>query len=507
MKKILAIIITTIISISVFGQYENTLYYLDRIPQANYSNPATNPDCKWWMGGLLIPIVGQVPTFPMAFQFNMPLSWSDIMYPGKGYMSNELITPWYPYDEEIMPGEYDKNTKKFYKKLKELNYFTEEFDLNLLNLGFRVKRNFFTIELSEKQRMQFAVPGDLIEFITRGNGNVRNADLSGFGASFLYYHQLAVGYNRRFGESLKVGAKVKLLAGVFNLTTEQSNMYVNTEEITNEIDINVDYKLQTNLPIKNIEYFNDRSLQDALDTLEIEEPDLSSSKEIMELTLFTKNYGLAFDLGAHYEINSDFAVHASVVDLGMIRWNKESSQFNLQGNYHFPGILDLNYSTLDELSELNEGDGNFGLDSLIQGVEDSTKVTATQGSYVTNLVPRIFVGGTYNVSTRFTLGLLARLDVRPRSWAQAYTASLNFKTFTFGNIGLSYSIINRSFVNIGLAYTVRIGPWQMFMATDNLPIFPIYAKTIGFRMGTNLVFGRQKKIKRVKKGLPMFNSL
>jgi hypothetical protein len=500
MRKITIFIFVLVLQFQVFGQYENTTYYLNRLPQSSNANPASNPECSFYIGGILIPFAGQILP-PMGIQLNTPLSISDLVYPGDGFMADSLVTPWHPTQADYID--------RFYKKIKKRNYFTQEFDLDILNVGFRIKRNFFTLQLTEKERMQFVLPGDFFSLITRGNGAVRDANFSGLGIDFSYYHQLALGYNREFGKSLKVGVKAKVLFGVLNLSMSQSEMYVKTANITNEIDVDVNYNVNTNIPLENLSELNNKGFNEAFDDVKLKDVDVSDPSQLKKYLLFTDNRGFAIDLGVHYKINDDYSVHASIVDLGYIKWTDESSNFNLQANYNFSGLV-LDGRSLESLSDIGNGEGgSFSLDSIIKGVGDSTKVEALNGSYTTRLEPRLFFGGQYHLSSKTSLGLLARLDVRDKTWGQAYTASINWKIFRYGVLGLSYSGINGRYNNFGLAYTLRIGAWQMYMASDNMSaaLFPMFARHVSLRFGTNLIFGRGAKTKRIPKNLPMFKTI
>jgi hypothetical protein len=72
-----------------------------------------------------------------------------------------------------------------------------------------------------------------------------------------------------------------------------------------------------------------------------------------------------------------------------------------------------------------------------------------------------------------------------------------FKGFTIGAV---YVVRNKRFDNFGVNTSLKIGPLQVFAATDNLLTLlqGSNSNTINIRAGLNLVFGKMEKSSKLK---------
>jgi hypothetical protein len=61
-------------------------------------------------------------------------------------------------------------------------------------------------------------------------------------------------------------------------------------------------------------------------------------------------------------------------------------------------------------------------------------------------------------------------------------------------LGASYTIINRSFNNLGIALNLNPGPVQFYVITDNIlgTFRPQHTRHLQVRFGINLIFGSDK---------------
>ena len=150
-KHLFVYIFSCLLALQVSAQYDNTMYFMDRLPQSSRINPAQTPDCKFYMGGLLTPLFGQLPP-SLMLAVNTPIDYNDVIFHGTGEYSDSLITPLHP----------NANIDDFLKKLRKVNYLSTDLQLDLLNIGFRAgEKNFFTFDVSEKFFFNFGLPGDL----------------------------------------------------------------------------------------------------------------------------------------------------------------------------------------------------------------------------------------------------------------------------------------------------------------------------------------------------------
>lgn len=87
-----------------------------------------------------------------------------------------------------------------------------------------------------------------------------------------------------------------------------------------------------------------------------------------------------------------------------------------------------------------------------------------------------------------------------KSLLSSYTFSANTNFFKAWSYSVSYSIMNASANNIGMGLSYKIGPWQMYLITDNIAA-PFWAvnessfsdewlkntKTVNFSFGLNFL--------------------
>ncbi|MBK8806855.1 MAG: hypothetical protein IPO21_09485 [Bacteroidales bacterium] len=492
MRKIIYITIILMLFVAkIYGQHENTLYFMDRVPQQHYLNPALTPDCKWWIGGLIIPVVGQLPP-PLHLDLNLPLDYNDLIYPGSGDYADSLVTFLHPSQ--------DVNT--FLDKLSKNNYTTLEYHLNYLFFGLRIKKKaFITLDVSDRMYAHVNIPKDVFSLVLTGNAIERDANLSGLSFNLNYYREFALGFSYVLSKYSRVGVRGKFLMGVANINTAKSDIMLNTAETVNDLSLKANYQINTNFPIESVSFDESGKFIEEIEFQNFDFQNFDSVKNfIVNDFALPKNYGWSVDIGLKGDWNSELSYYVSAVDIGSIKWSKNPSNFSLEGDsaFIFKGI-ELRSLKLDSLKfpDLNE-------------ILEDTYLTYSQNAYRTWLPFKIFGGLRYKLTRRISLGVLARFEKLDKSWLNAYTGSLNFNMFRFGNMSLSYSYNNKVWNNIGWAYTIRFGAFQWYVIGENKigsRLFPDKTRNIGFRFGCNLVFGRGGKKKGKQGDLPLLNTL
>lgn len=473
---------------ATFSQINNTMYYMDRLPQANYINPAQVPQCKFFLSGLLIPLVGQLPP-PVAFAVNTPIDYNDIFFPGRWEYKDSLITPIHP----------NANLNDFLKKLHPVNYTTFDFHLNLLYFGFKQgEKNFWTFDISERAYMHFGLPENLIKFVLMGNKEVRNADFTGLHTNLFYYHQVSIGFKRQISRYFNVGTKLKLLTGVANMYSSSSSLVLNTAPTTNHLSLSSNYEIHTTAPVEVT--LNDEGFIETVDFMDFGA--ISTSELIMDYALLTGNTGFALDLGFSKEWNSELTYFVSVEDLGYIRWKNNTHTLSLIGDksndagFEYRGV-EMNNVNFSEITLFPD------IDSIINKFD----FTYSQNAYSTMLPWKIYGGLQYKLTSKLFAGGVLRFEKLPHRLRTSFTTTLNYRPGKISHFTLSYSHINGNFNNIGFGYSWNLGPFQWYLITDNLiglGIFPDNSRSAAIRMGSNFIIGY--KDKKTQRALPLFNA-
>src|SRR3972149_6858745 len=115
----------------LYGQQDNTMYFMKLVPQANYLNPAYQSEYNLYLGA---------PAFASQhYNLNLGLSFNDIFY----------------YDPELdsvvtflATREYQDN---FFKKLNRSgNLLSLENSLSIGSFGFRIKELYLSFDIQAK---------------------------------------------------------------------------------------------------------------------------------------------------------------------------------------------------------------------------------------------------------------------------------------------------------------------------------------------------------------------
>ena len=474
MKKIVYIITIVFLSQTILAQQNNTMYFMESLPQTKWLNPASQSECKIHIGGALIPITGQL-LFPM--QLN---------YGNNGFALADIIQA--KNDKLILPGYKGYDQEKLLGTLRDVNYVTLEFQINWLTFGYKYKDWYFGLDINDKIDTRFSFNKDLVRLGLEGNGNSfldQTANLGDLGISSTSYSEIAISASKHINKKLTLGLTAKMLFGRANVWTENSIIDLHTSSQENyPITIDADVLIHTSQPIIEVtEMYYDYEADSMV--FETKDRDVDYSRSILN----TKNLGFGFDLGAIYKINKEIEIQASITDLGYIKWTDNTQAFSVKGSYLWDGY---NFQpALDDDSNITDNSDDSTEEEIISIFEPSLN----KKSYITFITPKAYLGGTYRFNEKIKTGLLLRSAFFQNTWHPSVTLSGNFRLAKAFETVVSYSMINNSYTNVGVGFAAKAGPFQFFMLTDNLTgiIWPQYSRNFNFRMGINMRFVCNKK--------------
>ncbi|MFO7867782.1 MAG: DUF5723 family protein [Bacteroidales bacterium] len=489
MKKIIftLILLSALGTSHVYSQTNNTHYFMHNLPQAHTINPAQVPDYNFFIGGLIVPVVGQLPP-PISLSINTPIDYNDLFHYGRWEYKDSIITPFHPN------GDLDE----FLDKLKKVNYTTTNLDLNLLYVGFKQgEKNFWSFGITDKMSSSFGIPKKLVTFSLLGNGVEQDATFSGLAMNMLYHREYAIGFQRDITRYFSLGGKIKLLTGLANIYTSPSSLTLHTEEETYIIHSSANYVVNTNAPLEVT--LDDKGFVDNIDLIDFESS--SNSDIVKDYLLFTGNNGVAIDVGFSKEWNSELSYFVNITDVGYITWNTHTHNFSMAGSdadgsgFEFNGAEITGDNTSQNISDI------VSLDTIV----DSFDFEYTQDSYTTWLPWKIYAGAQYKFTKSFNIGAVGKFQKLPDRIKPSVTATANFNLGKISHISLSYSMLNGNYNNLGFGYAFNIANFQWYLITDNLissALFPYNTRSASFRMGCNFLLGYKDKTKRKK--LPLF---
>lgn len=432
-------------TISVFGQRDLTLYNMSNISQSLTVNPAFRPKTNVFV------------TLPLAMQtFGITNS---------GFGAVDLFTP-----EQTAFISDDR----FFKKMSPINYLQIQTKNELLGFGFRVKKNYFTFNVSSNLSFEFNYTPDFLQLLLQGNGgglSGKRASFDGLGIHLTEYIDYAIGYNREVNDKLAVGGKLKLISGLANMTTSNSTLGFST-------GVN-----GTSIGFDGSAFIRSSNLGVALDTT-------SKTEFPIESAFNFSNMGLALDLGATYKFTDKISMSASIIDLGYISWKNDVRNYELKKfEYTFNGV--------DASSVLTDTSDVFK--KISDTLTNMFKTEQSNTAYSTSLATRFYVGGNYHFNKYFDAGILwysqfVRNQYRP---ALVLSTTVNVKSWLSASV--NYGMYANSYSNVGFGLSLRGGPIQFYVLTDNIlaPFNLGGTRTASLSLGLNLVFGKGKD--RVKK--------
>jgi hypothetical protein len=453
------------------AQDSQTLYFMNRIPQSSFMNPALQPKCNFFLG---LPVVSSL----QIGVGNNRLALTDVVM--KHPTNDSLITFLHP------DAEFDKSD--FLAKLDDNNFFYQDFSTDLLSFGFRTGTWYFTFNVSEKFNMSINYPKDLMTLALEGNQNFinSNSDLSYLGVNSTFYREYGLGISKQINPNLSVGGRIKVLFGHANVSSNFDENKLNMYSSTDSIYLDANATVYTSSPLV-------ATSNDAGNINGFELPTYMENAEtdsLIDWALTHENMGFGIDLGIYYKPLEKLSLSLSVIDFGYINWEaKNVTKLDLVGNYAFKGI--------DASDEIGADDSDTDpFDNMQDSLENSFTVSNTSKSYRSTLGTKIYVGASFNVSKKFDLSFLSRSYFFNNDLNQAFTFSANARPINGLSASISYSIMNGSYNNIGFGLVLGGAPLQIYVISDNASAALWGHKTTSanFRFGLNIAFGcRQKK--------------
>ena len=461
------------------AQINNSLYFMQGVPQSNRVNPAHRPNCGFYIG-----IPGLAPA-RMEIS-SSSVAYGDIIYPHP--TEDSLITFLHPLADK----------QAFIDLLKPLNYVISDLGSALITFGFDTEVGFFSMDVGTRVDGSIYYPGDMARLILNGTEEGETYQFDGAALDLSAFDEITLGWSGEIVRNLRLGVHGKLLFGVGNLATTQSQLELTTSE--DVWNIRSDMMLNASLPFAEVQYDQDGNVEDVVLKEDIEN---FNAWKLPKYMFNARNFGLGVDIGINYRPIHELLVSASVMDIGYIRWKDEVHDVTYHTEFDYEG-LEVNPFEIPEGMTFGEH-----LDSLANETLDSLSsfLVFTPGNfYSQRLHTKLYLGASYHVTPKISVGLLSRTDFLKDKINQQFTASANLTTGRMLNFTMSYSYINSYFKNIGAGVSFNLGPVNMYVISDNalnLLFWPQEVKSVNLWFGMNLVFGYKKFMSNLFKDNPL----
>jgi len=205
------------------------------------------------------------------------------------------------------------------------------------------------------------------------------------------------------------------------------------------------------------------------------------------------NTGFGLDLGGHFEFSEKLSFNASILDLGYINWNHETESYKIDdGNYTYSGIEIDAFADDDDPNATDDGETSF--DRVLDSLDEAFGIDTSFGGYTAPLTSRFYIGANYKLNQKTLIGGIIQSEVFQGNILPSFTVNANRKMTKWISLAASYTVISKSYNNLGLGLVLNPGPVQFYLVTDNIlgAFKPQHHRYAQVRLGLNFIFGAEK---------------
>lgn len=441
MKNSILLFITIVLINNLHAQRNITLADL-KTPYSYRVNPSIIPESKVFVS---IPLLGTY-----NFQFTNRIA-----------AINDVFVPNSNGDSLIL-----NNSESFFNRMGSKTYVGAELTNQIFAFGFKVKKNYFTLDISNRLSSEIGLGSDLLKFLVQGNGGDlvgSRASFDGLGASILSYVEYGLGYTREVNDKLSVGGRLKFLSGIANLKGTNTKIGVTTD--ASDYSLTIDG--QADIKSSNTAIFTDSAYASTMDPM-----------RIAKMAYNFSNFGMGLDLGATYKYTDNIVFKASIIDLGFIKWDQGIANYQVQPfSYKFSGI------NLNDV--INNKENSTTIQDSLNSIFNTGKST---NSYATGLPTRIYLGGDYIWNKYLSSGATWYNEIYNSSYRTGLILSSTLSVSHWFGMTLNYGMYAGSYSNIGVGLRLR----GFYILTDNLVSLINYQATrvASIAFGFNITVGK-----------------
>ena len=422
------------------GQGLNSAYFTDDYKFRHDMNPAFGNEQNY----VSIPALGNI---------------SVNLHGNFGYKDVVMDNPMYPHESgkrlTTFMNPYISNSAALDGFSKGNNRITGDVGLTILSAGFKAFGGYNTIELNSKTTFGVSLPYELFEF-AKNTGN-KTYNIGDVNAHAMSYAELALGHSRQINDRLRVGAKLKFLFGLGRADLKMRDLKA---DLAADDKWTVSGKATADVSLKGFSYVTA--------TDEYNNPDRGEYEKVDDVDVDgfgLGGFGMAVDLGAVYQINDDWRVSASVLDLGFISWSENAQAVNRADRFEFGGFHDISVNDGEGVSMDDQAD-DYG-DQIADFV--NLKDNGNKGGRTTGIGATLNFGAEYNlpVYRKITFGLLSSTRIKGAfTWTEG-RLSANWKPLKWLDGGVNLAV-NSFTTSMGWVLNIHPKGYNLFIGMDHL---------------------------------------
>ncbi len=426
-----------------------TAYFSDGVLTRHSLNAAFEGE----RGYISIPMLGS-----LDMTINSNLSVDKIFYPLEDGGLGIFLNP-------------EVDSDSFLASIDENNLISQSFNLTIFSTGFHAWGGYNTIGFGVREDFDMNIKSSLFEFLVGASSSDDSSiyNMSGSSLSANSWSELSFGHSRQFGDNLRVGVKVKYLAGIATGNFNLDEMLFSSNSNMMSLDLGVTGAAAVmGMPLSG-----------ALSELSFSGFDMGSAL----------NSGVGIDFGATYQWDR-FNFSVAMNDMGAIYWKRASDIF-LEADIEFNGLTSIDPSDVGSSSSDDVNDFLAEFEALA----DPTFLLSE--SYCTKLKSTLNFGVEYTIiEDKLTAGLLSTTtfgDQRvqetmiaasysPTSWLNL---ALSGTTSTYGTYMGCFLNFRPSWINF------YIGSDSLFFHITPQGI-PYRSGNVNINFGANIPFGASR---------------
>lgn len=458
---------------SAFAQMPSTLYFMDQNPLIHNFNPSFQPTDKMYIGmpGLSLVSVNAG---------NSKLAFEDIYVPRTIDGKNTTVLFLHP--------EAKNELRNVMNKISPRDRIFADYNVQLLNFGMRIKdKSYVSFSFSNRMEMNTILPRELFKAALMSEENGSDSEysfgLGKFSSTMNCYSELAFGYSYAFSDRFQVGAKLKYLIPHAGYRTDfkDIDLYVSKDEWR----FTGDGEIDASMP--GLEIYQDEAGK-------IDSVDFNDDVKSGDFTK-SKGAGVALDFGVTYTPIKNIKLSASVLDLGFVHYGKELHKVKKQGDFIYNG---LKYD-IDDIHERDSAD----LWDPYQEMLDNMYVVDESEGYNSMLTAKALLGVEYSFyENKMSVGALSKTYFLRGCASEEIMLAYNYRPSRIVEATASYTVTNGMFSNIGLGVNLNLGPVNLFLAADQIPLryakgggktIPTRTRAANFAMGLNFLIRDKEK--------------
>ncbi len=476
--KILLFAVLIVCASKLMAQRDLILYSLPGVAQSLYVNPSRAPHKAVHIG---LPFMSSVSLHHRNTLFN----------PGRLFKNTE--------------GRTEFQTQEFLDEIRDKNALGVDMSIDIFSLGIPVKNHYFSLAVREKVTSELSLPGDLLRFPFIGNGDFDatggSLDFSGLGVELNHYVEYGFGWQTMIKDKFSFGARAKMLFGKENIRTRVDNLNWNTDPLTYEWTYSGDMEVNTS------------GMSILLDS--IDGNSLLENGEVVQYMMSSPNSGLGIDLGFGLQLNERWDMSLSLIDLGYIKWKENNRNYSGVGHdFTFAGI-EVTEAFFSENASF-EDSLDAAIEAIGESLEDSFSTDENTSEYTSALKTRIYGSLGYRVFQKakssgkatFLINSDFQDGMSFPSMSLIYAHSFTEKA----SFSVSYSAIDRDFMNLGFGFSIKGGPLVFYTTMDNFLwttmdkvnlsegretiTYPSFSRNATLHFGLNLTLGKKSDINK-----------